>query len=296
VAETTGVLLIDKPVGPSSREVLDGVESRLRIGAIGHAGTLDPLASGLLVALAGKARRLQEFFLDREKTYVARVRFGETSPTLDGEGPVGTTGIPPGAISPDEIRAFLERFQGEVLQVPPVFSAMRVGGRRAHELARKGRPVVLEPRPVRIGSISLLAIEGADWVLEITCGPGVYVRSLARDLGEARGCGAYLAELRRTRSGPLRVEDAINPAVAALAHLRPLSLILAAELRIEVSEGQAKKLALGDVIEQPEGTEGQPRFAWFRGRPCFRLTAPSPGLLRSDLLIDRPGDRDPVRA
>ena len=245
------------------------------------------------MALAGKARRLQEFFLDREKTYVARVRFGETSPTLDGEGPVGTTGIPPGAISPDEIRAFLERFQGEVLQVPPVFSAMRVGGRRAHELARKGRPVVLEPRPVRIGSISLLAIEGADWVLEITCGPGVYVRSLARDLGEARGCGAYLAELRRTRSGPLRVEDAINPAVAALAHLRPLSLILAAELRIEVDRAKAElaqaknKVASRIVLrsERPMGRLGSLGHNWLY-RQEYRSVADDLLSLRSITVQD----------
>lgn len=285
---TTGILLLDKPVGPTSREALDGVESRLRIGAIGHAGTLDPLASGLLVALTGKARRLQEFFLDREKTYDARVRFGAASPTLDGEGPVGPTGIPPRPMTEDEIRAMLATFEGDVLQTPPVFSAMRVSGRRAHKLARKGHEVVLEPRSVRIDRVALVAVEEPDWVIEITCGPGVYVRSLARDLGEARGCGAYLAALRRTRSGPLRVEAAVSPAEADLADLVPLSAVLAGESRIDVSKAEARKLALGDVIPRPPNLESPPRFGWFRDRPCFRLTSPSPTLLRSDLLIENP--------
>jgi tRNA pseudouridine55 synthase len=288
VTETTGVLLLDKPVGPTSREVLDGVESRLLIGAIGHAGTLDPLASGLLVAVSGKARRLQEFFLDREKVYVAKVRFGESSPTLDAEGPVAPTGIEPRPMAPDEVRALLARFEGEVLQTPPVYSAMRVSGRRAHKLVRRGHEVVLEPRRVRIERLALLAAEGPDWTIEITCGPGVYVRSLARDLGEARGCGAYLAELRRTRSGPLRVEDAVSPAEADLADLRPLSQVLASEPRLDLSKGEARKLALGDVIPRPEAAGDPPRFGWFRGRPCFRLRAPAPGVVRSDLLIEAP--------
>ena len=116
--ERSGVLLVDKPVGPTSREALDGLEKRLRIGALGHAGTLDPLASGLLVVLAGRARRLQEFFLGREKAYVARVRFGATSPTLDAEGPVTATGGVPPPIEAAAIRGLLARFEGEILQAP----------------------------------------------------------------------------------------------------------------------------------------------------------------------------------
>ena len=137
--ETNGVLLLDKPVGPSSREALDGVQRRIGIVPLGHAGTLDPLASGLLVVLAGRARRLQEYLLARGKAYVARVRFGQTSPTLDAEGPVGPSGVTPDPMSAEDARALLPRFEGDVLQVPPVFSALRVQGRRAHKLARKGR-------------------------------------------------------------------------------------------------------------------------------------------------------------
>src|SRR5882672_10038454 len=176
--ERTGVLLLDKPVGPSSREVLNDVEQRLRIGSIGHAGTLDPLASGILIALAGKARRLQEFFLEREKTYVARVRFGETSPTLDGEGPVTSTGTAPAPIGAEDIRSLLSRFEGAILQAPPAFSAVRVDGRRAYKAARKGEDIPMEPRAVTIHGIVLTAVENHDWVLEIICASGVYVRSL----------------------------------------------------------------------------------------------------------------------
>jgi tRNA pseudouridine55 synthase len=288
VSETNGVLLLDKPVGPTSREVLDGVQRRIRVVSLGHAGTLDPLASGLLVVLAGRARRLQEYFLARGKAYVARVRFGQTSPTLDAEGPVAPSGAAPDAMSEEDARALLARFEGAVLQVPPAFSALRVKGRRSHKLARKGRAVVLEARPVRIDRVSLLAIEEPDWIVEVTCGPGVYLRSLARDLGEARGCGAYLAGLRRTRSGPLRVEDAVAPSVAARELLLPLATVLAEDSRLDVSEAEAIRLRLGDVISRPETAATPPVFAWFGGRPCFKLVARAPGLLRSDFLLEEP--------
>src|SRR5580765_1936985 len=121
--DPNGVILIDKPVGPTSREVLDGLERRLLVGPLGHAGTLDPKASGLLVVLAGRARRLQDFFTDRDKTYTARVRFGETSTTLDAEGPVTSTGVEPAPIDAAGIRSFLGRFEGDLLQAPPLFSA-----------------------------------------------------------------------------------------------------------------------------------------------------------------------------
>lgn len=283
--EPAGVLLVDKPVGPTSREVLDLLEGRLRVGPLGHAGTLDPLASGLLVVMAGRARRLQEYFLGREKVYVARVRFCETSPTLDGEGPVTPTGLVPDPIGDDGIRAVLAKFEGEILQAPPVFSAVRVRGGRAHKLARKGREVVLTPRRITIRKIDLLAVEDRDWILEITCGAGAYVRSLARDLGEARGCGAYLAGLRRTRSGGLRVEDAALPSADLV--MKELSEVLSEEPRLDATEAEALRLFRGDVVSC-EGRDPLPTFGWFRGRPCFKLMTPAPQVLRSDLLLEEP--------
>jgi tRNA pseudouridine55 synthase len=273
--ERTGVLLLDKPVGPTSRALLDDMEERLLIGALGHAGTLDPLASGLVIGLSGRARRLQEFFIARDKTYVARVRFGETSPTLDGEGPVTPTGKIPADMPESAILELLHGFEGEILQTPPAFSALRVEGRRAHRIARHGKSVGLEPRRVTIHKIALLAIEDRDWVLEVDCGAGVYIRSLAGDLGEARGCGAYLAALRRTRSGSIRVEDAVAPADASIRDLRPLSEVLSGEPRIDVNKDEAGKLFVGNVIPaRPAAGGPEPRFAWFGGRPCFKLTMP----------------------
>ena len=283
-AQRTGILLLDKPVGPTSRELLDELEQRLVVGSLGHAGTLDPLASGLLLGLSGRARRLQEFFIDREKTYHARVRFGETSPTLDGEGPLEPGGTP-APMTEQQSRELLSRFEGKILQVPPAFSALRLDGRRAHRIARDGRPVDLAPRAVTIHGIVLTAIEDRDWLLEVTCGGGVYVRSLARDLGEARGCGAYLAALRRVRSGSIRVEDAISAGDAGSKDIRPLAEVLDLEPRIDVTRAEAATLFRGNVIAREQTGVG-PRFAWFRDRPCFKLLAPSPGLLRSDLLLD----------
>jgi tRNA pseudouridine55 synthase len=287
---TTGILPVDKPAGPTSRSVLDALERRLGLGTLGHAGTLDPLASGLLVVLAGRARRLQEFFLGRDKTYRARVRFGATSPTLDGEGPVRTTGVRPAPVSRSEAAALVARFAGDIDQTPPAFSALRVAGRRAHRLARLGRDVALESRRVTIHEIAIVAIDEPDWVVDLRCGPGVYVRSLARDLGAARGTGAYLAELRRTRSGQLSVDDAVAADAATPADLRPLAAILRDEPRIDVGEDEARRLARGDVIAgQAPAAPPRTSFAWFRGRPCFRLTVPAPGLLRSDLMLEPPG-------
>jgi tRNA pseudouridine55 synthase len=282
----TGVMLLDKPAGPTSRDLLDDLHERTGIGPLGHAGTLDPLASGLLVALAGRARRLQEFFSDHGKTYRARIRFGETSPTLDGEGPVVASGRPVPAVDAAGARKILAGFEGEVLQTPPVFSALRLHGRRAHEIAREGRAVGLEPRKVTIHSIALVGIEEGDWIVDVSCGPGAYVRSLARDLGEARGCGAWLAELRRTRSGPFHLEDAVAPDLATLDHLRPLSEVLASEGRMDVDRGAARRLLQGNVIPRRPGET--PTFAWFGDRPCFRLCEPSPGLLRSKVMIEEP--------
>jgi tRNA pseudouridine55 synthase len=283
--ERTGILLLDKPLGPTSRQLLDDLEPRLGIGPLGQAGTLDPLATGLLAALAGRARRLQEFFIQRDKTYVARIRFGEVSATLDAEGPVEPSGTPPTPLAADEVRALLARFEGEILQVPPAFSALRVEGRRAHRIARRGTAVELAPRKVVVRRIALVEVHEPEWVLEVTCGPGVYVRSLARDLGEARGCGAHLSALRRTRSGSFRVEDAVAPDQATVEHLKPLSQALADEPRIVVTREEAKKLLHGNVIARTQEAEA-PRFAWFRDRPCFKLLSPAPGLLRSEALLD----------
>jgi tRNA pseudouridine55 synthase len=284
-----GVLLLDKPAGPTSRAVIDAVAARLRLGAVGHAGTLDPLATGLLVTLIGKARRLQEFFAGHDKRYRARVRFGATTATCDAEGELVFRARPE-PIERAAAVSLLAGFVGELVQTPPSFSALRIDGKRAHALARDGRPAELPPRPVRVTSIDLVAIEGDDWVLDVDCGPGYYVRALARDLGERRGTGAYLADLRRIRSGGFAVDIAVAPAQARQDDVIPITRALAGETRIDVTGDEARALAHGKAIPAQPGA-APPAFAWRNGRPCFKLCAPAPGILRSDLLIEDPGER-----
>jgi tRNA pseudouridine55 synthase len=284
-ADATGVLLLDKPEGPTSREVLDELEARLRIGALGHCGTLDPLASGLLVVLAGRARRLQQSLMASAKVYDARVRLGATSVTLDREGPVISTGRPVPETSAEALEAVLARFRGDLLQRPPAFAALRVGGRRAHELAREGRHEDLPPRRVRIESVELRGIGLEEFGIRVTCGPGTYIRSLARDLGEALGCGGYLESLRRIRSGAFRVEDAKGVGDLGLADLLPLSEVLRGAPRIDIDAAAAARLARGASIagELPAGASEA--FAWSGDQPLCRVIAAKPGSLRSSLLL-----------
>lgn len=209
-----GMLIVDKPVGPSSMAVCARVRGALRAGGapkrvkVGHGGTLDPLASGVLVVLCGKATPLCNRVMAGQKRYEARVDLSAFTTTDDLEGertPVEVARPPTG----DDIREALRGFVGEVMQRPPAFSAMKVGGRRAYALARQGQAVELEARPVLIHGIDLLAYEWPYADVDIRCGKGVYVRSLARDLGHALGTGGSLAALRRTAVGRCTIEHAI---------------------------------------------------------------------------------------
>lgn len=212
-----GILILDKPVGPSSAAVLNRVKRLLPRGTkIGHAGTLDPLASGVLVALVGRATKSCESVMGLPKQYLAGVRFGYTSATDDAEGPIESRLIPEGELPASldfdrAIRDALGPMRGTVEQFPPRISALKVGGRRMSDRTRAGEVVELKPRQVRIDQIEIVESRWPDLVLRIDCGRGFYVRSLARDLGEILGTGAYLASLCRTAVGPFRVENAENP-------------------------------------------------------------------------------------
>ena len=204
-----GILNVDKPVGPTSFDVVRLVKRLSREKRVGHGGTLDPLASGVLPIFLGRATRVSEFLLHGTKAYRAEVRLGITTDTYDAEGEV-TREADASAIGADDVTAALAGFRGRIRQRPPAFSALKKDGRRSYELAREGRAEALEPREVEVTHIEL-----ADWseglaVLDIECGHGTYVRSIAHDLGEALGCGAHLAALDRTRTGPFFVEDALT--------------------------------------------------------------------------------------
>ncbi|MEE2713028.1 MAG: tRNA pseudouridine(55) synthase TruB, partial [Planctomycetota bacterium] len=182
----SGALLIDKPIGESSRTTLDALERTLKIGPLGHTGTLDPLATGLLIVLVGTARRLQELMLGSTKVYDAEFTFGATSETLDGEGPNTTTGEPEPALEqalPPAIASFI----GDLQQIPPAHSAVHVDGKRAYSLARMGTDPKLKPRRVRVDAIDVVAAAATTARLRVTCGPGTYIRSLARDIGQTLG-------------------------------------------------------------------------------------------------------------
>jgi len=205
---TDGIILLDKPPGVTSFEALGEVKRRLGTRKVGHAGTLDPFAEGLLVALAGGYTRLAGLTSSLEKEYVAAVLFGETTDTLDPEGERIAEGPVP---ERGPLEAALGQFIGEIRQVPPAFSAVHVGGRRAYEAARRGEQVTLAPRTVNIRSIHLLDFSGAEAVLRISCSRGTYIRSLARDIAERLGTCAYVKRLQRTRIGGFLAEQAVAP-------------------------------------------------------------------------------------
>ena len=177
---------------------------------VGHAGTLDPLATGVLLLCTGKATKRIEELQSHTKEYEAEIMLGATTPSYDMEHPVDAT-YPYEHITEEAVREVLKRFVGDIAQRPPLFSACKVDGKRAYDLARKGSDMELAPKQIRIDSIELLECELPKIKIRVVCGKGTYIRSLARDIGEALGSGAYLTALARTRIGEYKLEDCINP-------------------------------------------------------------------------------------
>jgi tRNA pseudouridine55 synthase len=243
-----GLLVLDKPRGLTSREAVDRAQRWFPRGTrLGHTGTLDPLATGVLVLCVGSATRLTEYVQDMAKTYRAGVLLGARSDTDDADGRVTPVAV---ATPPDlrAVRARLDGFLGAIDQVPPAYSAAKVTGRRAYDLARRGKEVTLQPRTVRIDAAEILSYAWPRLELEVRCGKGTYIRALARDLGERLGCGGLIESLRRTRVGPFAAEDAVpldaDPP-AALARLLPLSAAAADLPRVEVAPPEAARLRNG---------------------------------------------------
>jgi tRNA pseudouridine55 synthase len=248
-----GLLVIDKPGGMTSRDVVNRVQRWFpRRTKIGHTGTLDPLATGVLVVCVGAATRLADFVQAMGKTYRSRFRLGATSTTDDADGTV-TANL--GAVPPtrEQIAAAIPWFLGSVEQVPPTFSAVKVSGARAHELAREGKDVPLAARTVRIDAIHLLGYEWPFLDVEIDCGKGTYVRSIARDFGARLGCGGMVETLRRTLVGPFTAELAIGldvPPEEAAAKLLPLVAAVAGMLRTELGEDDARRFRNGQWVQR----------------------------------------------
>lgn len=249
--ELHGLLVLDKPGGMTSRDAVNRLQSRLpRRTKIGHTGTLDPLATGVLVVCLGHATRLAEYVQAMKKTYRATFRLGATSATDDADGAI--TPVPDARpIDRESLDQALGSFIGEIEQTPPAFSAAKVDGRRAHDLARAGAEVELQPRRV---SIERIVVEHYAWPrldIEVLCGKGTYIRSIARDLGTRLGCGGLVETLRRTRVGPFTPEMAI-PLDAEFemmrARLRPMLEAVGELPRVAVDPADAARLRHGQPI------------------------------------------------
>lgn len=256
-----GLLVVDKPTGPTSFDVIRRLRGALETRAIGHTGTLDPMASGVLIVCVGWAVKLIRFFRQDQKVYRAEARLGVVTTTDDAEGEVVATH--PVNVSAAEVEAALASFTGRIDQRPPVYSALKKQGERAYKRARRGEKVELETRPVRVDAIALESVDLPHVRFEVTCGPGTYIRSLCRDLGEVLGCGGHLTSLRRLANGRFTVDDATPldalveaieaeqpPFVSAsemLSHLPTLDLD--PSLRRRLCQGQRLRLASSSAIQ-----------------------------------------------
>jgi tRNA pseudouridine55 synthase len=246
--DVNGWIILDKGVGMTSTHAVAVVKRGLSAKKAGHAGTLDPLASGILPIALGEATKTVPFIMDGRKSYVFTVAWGEETNTDDAEGEVvGQTDLVP---EPSAIEALLPRFIGQVQQVPPRFSAIKIAGERAYDLAREGEVVELQPRTVEIDRIELIHHEGNRSVLEADCGKGTYVRAIARDLGRALGCLGHIAALRRTRVGPFTEADAVvvDDLATDPGALRPVESALHDIPSIAVSRDMAGRLMRGQSI------------------------------------------------
>ena len=221
-----GILLVDKPSGWTSSDVVAKLRGALHEKRIGHSGTLDPMATGLLVVLVGRATRAASFAEAQEKRYLAGLRLGLVTDTQDVTGTV--RGHNPVDITKNELKETLCRFTGELEQIPPMYSAVKVKGQKLYQIARRGGEVERKPRPITVSSLELVGREGEDWLLDIRCSKGTYVRTLCHDLGTALGCGGCMSSLRRLTAGDYSVDA---------AHTLPV-ILAAAEA------GEAEKLLL----------------------------------------------------
>jgi tRNA pseudouridine55 synthase len=255
IGSLSGVLNLEKPGGMTSRDVVDLVARPLRKVKVGHAGTLDPLASGVLVVCVGAATRLIEYVQGMPKTYRTVVRLGARSDTLDADGRIEVEADPRIPTEAEVLEALAAQV-GTIEQVPPQFSALKVGGRRSYDLARAGQVVELLARPVRVDRIELISYAWPRLEFTVDCGSGTYIRSIARDVGEALGTGGLIEVLVRTRIGPFLLADALDPTgrpiEAILARLRPSSEALGEMPRLRISAEQVRAVGMGKGLPAGE--------------------------------------------
>ena len=250
-----GIILVDKPQDWTSHDVVAKLRGVLHERRIGHSGTLDPLATGLLVVFVGRATRAVEFAEADSKEYLAGLRLGVSTDTQDITGNV----IAKCDALPDEaaVRETLCRFIGDIEQIPPMYSAIKIGGKKLYELARRGESVERTPRKITVSSIDIVDKDSTDYILNISCSKGTYVRTLCNDIGDALGCGACMSSLRRTRAGAFSVDEAHSLEDIEDAALEdrlsdiilPVDALFAPFPKLTVSESAAKRLKNGNVIK-----------------------------------------------
>ncbi len=255
-----GALVVNKPPGATSHDIVETVR-RFYNSRVGHAGILDPLASGVLVLLLGNATRLAQFFQQSDKTYRALIRLGVTTSTYDLEGEVKSRNLVPD-LSPRKLEETLQEFRGEIEQTPPMFSAVRVGGERLYEKARRGETVERKPRAVSIHRIQLVELAGADLVVQVRCSAGTYVRVLAHEIGKKLGCGACLGELCRLQSGDYELSDAVQIdelSAPPVTGFRGMDVLLPNFPRVDLQEDFARRAQHGNPVTV-HGTPGYCRL------------------------------------
>lgn len=253
-----GILNVNKPEGLTSRRVVDRVSRLVRGAKAGHAGTLDPIATGVLVVCVGPATRLIPLIQRQPKVYRAVFRLGARSDTDDVTGHVED--VPDATpVTREQVEAVLPEFVGEIEQVPPKFSAVHVGGQRAYKLARRGENVQIKPKRVHVRRIEILRFDDPELELEIECGSGTYIRSVGRDLGDRLGCGAVMSRLVRTRIGPFRLDDAVDVeqlnAASLTEHLLPATMAVADVPRYVCEPDELDDVCCGRLIRPGRDTE-----------------------------------------
>lgn len=289
MAAPHGIVVLSKPAGITSRDAVDHACKALRTREIGHCGTLDPLAKGVLVLVVGRARRLQELLARSRKVYVARIRLGAFSETDDAEGPITEVTPAPAPPTQEVLASAIVPFRGDIEQRPPRYSAVKVDGQRLYDLARRGQGVDAPMRRVKIYEIELLRYEWPDVELRVACAGGTYVRSIARDLGAALGTGGYLAELTRTESGGFNLAEATEPEALTPAHVLPLETALRHFPRIDIAASQAIRLANGATVHADlpalSLASEETIFGWVHGRAVAVLKKQGPNRVRSQRLL-----------
>ena len=254
-----GIVIIDKPAGWTSQDVVSKLRGVLKTRRIGHGGTLDPMATGVLPVFVGRATRGVEFFEHAEKTYEATLRLGLTTDTEDTSGTVLEEKEV--SISEEEFLAVLPQFRGKIQQIPPMYSALKVNGQKLYDLARKGREVERQPREIEIFKLECLEFSGNEARLLVHCSKGTYIRTLCKDIGAALGCGGCMAALRRVTAGEYTIEEAI-PLDALVAaenpetYLRPVDSMFRGYPEVKLTANQEKRCRNGNAfsVTHPDGT------------------------------------------